>query len=116
MHPYTVKNYLWAVTIALFIVMALLSGCSYAPKQSRLVRDQYCYTSQTITTQDKQTVSSETVVKCSDDPVEQYVPAKLGVAKDCMATYIRTPFGKEEVYACKKFDGTYRVVDSRTFR
>ena len=28
MHPYTVKNYMWAVIVAMFIVTSCLSGCS----------------------------------------------------------------------------------------
>lgn len=28
MNPYTVKNYMWAVIIFMFIVIMLLSGCS----------------------------------------------------------------------------------------
>ena len=28
MHPYTVKNYMWAAIIFIFVLIMLLSGCS----------------------------------------------------------------------------------------
>ena len=28
MNPYTVKNYMWAVIVVLFVAIACLSGCS----------------------------------------------------------------------------------------
>ena len=102
---------------ALIIVgLVLVTGCSSAPKTSKLVADQYCYTSQTIETKDNKTVSSQTRLQCSDDPVEKYVPAKLGLAKDCSVTYIQMPHGVERVSACKKFGGHYDIVESRTIR
>lgn len=119
MNAYRVKEVLWLFIILMFVVIAL-TGCSSAPKQSRLVSDQYCHTSQTIKSQNKEVVSSETVVQCSDDPVAQYVPAKLGIAADCQQAYIPINVGgrvrQEKVYACQKFDGTYSIVDSRTMR
>lgn len=119
MHPYTVKNWLWVVILLLFIVMAL-AGCSSAPKQSRLINNQYCHTSQTIETTDKQVVSSKTLVKCTDDPIERYAPARLGLAKDCIETYL--PVNRdgrliqEKVYACRKLNGVYDVVDASQLR
>jgi hypothetical protein len=97
-----------------------MTGCSSAPKQSKLVNNQYCYTSQTIQSKDKETVTSTTTVKCSDDPVEQYVPAKMGIAKECGEVYVPMNLGgrlvREKVIACKKHDGHYSVIDSATLR
>jgi hypothetical protein len=98
----------------LLISVLVLAGCSSAPKTSKLFADQYCYTSQTIETKDGQSVSSRTRVDCSDDPAEKYVPARLGLAKDCTVVYIRMPHGMERVSACKKFGGHYDIVESRT--
>lgn len=81
MHPYTVKNWLWAVIISMYIVIALLSGCASSP-QTKPVK-QYCYTSQEIRTKNGSNVSSETLVKCNDDPVEQVVIKKAGLAQNC---------------------------------
>lgn len=97
-----------------------LVGCSSAPKQSKLVNNQYCHTSQTIESQDKQVVSSNTVVKCTDDPIERYAPAKLGLAKDCIETYLPVNRGgqliQEKIYACRKLNGVYDVVDASQLR
>lgn len=82
MHPYTVKNYLWAVIIAMLIVIALLSGCSSTPKV-QAKKPQYCYTDQKIKTTNGDTVSSETTVECSDDPAKHVVSARVGVANQC---------------------------------
>lgn len=110
------RSYLLPV-VALAI---LVTGCSSAPKQSRLVSNQYCHTSQTIETEDKTTVSSRTQVKCSDDPLDRYVPARMGLAKDCYEFVV--PINRngrlvqERGYACQKLDGTYDVVDAAYLR
>jgi hypothetical protein len=97
----------------LVVVAASLVGCS-SPKKSKLISDQYCHTSQTIE-KDDDTVSSKTVVKCSDDPIEQYVPAKMGLAKDCYAAQI--PMSRngrvihEKIIVCQKLNGSYDVVE-----
>lgn len=98
--------------------MALLAGCSSTP--TKLVSNQYCHTSQTIQTRDNERVRSETLVKCSDDPVEQYAPARAGLAKDCYEKLIDVNIGgrlvKEKINVCKKLNGNYTVVDSFTMR
>jgi hypothetical protein len=96
--------------------LVILAGCSSPPKQSKLVLDQYCYTKQSIETRNGTSISSKTRVECSDDPTDKYIPSKLGYGKECIVSYINMPYGKEKVYACKKYDGTYDVVDSRTIR
>lgn len=105
--------------ITVLTVAVVISGCSSSPKSSKLVSDQYCHTSQTIEREDD-TVSSKTVVKCTDDPVERYVPARLGIAKDCHPSHIPINInGKliyEKVYACQKYDGRYDVIESRRMR
>lgn len=102
------------------VLFGLVSGCSSAPKTSSLFTDQYCHTSQTIKSNDGERVSSSTVVKCSDDPTEKYIPLKLGISKDCEVSYINLNINgrlvKERIYACKKFDGTYDVIGSGTIR
>lgn len=107
-------------TLLLACILAL-TGCSSAPKQTRLVSaDQYCHVNQTITAQDGSKVSSITVVKCSDDPAEKYVPARLGLAKNCVATHIPVNRNgravQEKIYACQKYDGTYSIIDSASVR
>jgi uncharacterized protein YceK len=120
MHPYRVKEYLWLLIVVMFILMTLLSGCSSVPQSTKIGSNQYCYTSQTVQTVNKESVTSTTTVKCSDDPVEQYVPAKMGIAKDCAETTIPMNIGgrlvREKMYVCQKHNGVYTVVDSLTMR
>jgi hypothetical protein len=82
-HPYTVKNYLWLVIITMFVVLALLSGCSSTPPKKTA---QFCNTSQTVEVQNGKQVDSKTVVKCSDDFLDRHVPARAGVDRNCQET------------------------------
>lgn len=112
MHPYTVKNWMWAVIIFIFIVIAL-AGCSSAPKQTS--SRQYCYTSQEIRNKNGNTVSSETLVKCNDDPVEQIVMKKAGMAQNCgeVLDYVELPSGKiiqNRNLVCQKFNGRWELI------
>jgi uncharacterized protein YceK len=111
---------MWLLIIAMFIAIGLLSGCSSVPQSTKIGSNQYCYTSQTVQTVNKESVTRTTTVKCSDDPVEQYVPAKMGIAKECTSSYITMPLGgqlvKEKLDVCKKHNGTYTVINSNTFR
>ena len=101
------------LVLGLSIVAGSLWGCSSAPPK---FAKQYCYTSQEIRTKNKETVSSETLVKCNDDPIEQIGMKKIGVAKQCFENPYRhrLPSGRivEGVsYACQKYDGTWEVLD-----
>lgn len=98
----------------------ILGGCASKPRTSRLASDQYCFTNQTIDVADGTKVSSQTQIKCTDDPIEKYVPVRMGIAKDCSRHYISMNLNgrlvKEEIIACQKFDGVLDVIDSRTVR
>lgn len=106
--------------IALIVCVVLLVGCSSAPKKSRLVSDQYCHTSQIIETQDKQNVSSRTVVKCSDDPVDKYIPVRMGLAANCQTIYTDINLGgrlvRERHEVCQKNSGEHVIIQSRSIR
>lgn len=97
----------------LFVVAILLTGCS-STQPVKTTQRQYCYTSQEIVTKDKEQVSSKTMVKCNDDPVEQMVIRKAGIANNCGQFKNRMTVGgkyREEVgIACQKFDGTWEVM------
>lgn len=96
------------------VLALLLSGCSFSGV-SKLVPDQFCHTNQVIETQDRQNVSSRSTIKCSDDPIEKYVPARMGIAKDCYEQHI--PMNKngnlihEKIYVCKKLSGGFDVIE-----
>ncbi len=59
-------------------------------------------------------MSSQTTVKCSDDPIEHVVIKKAGVAKDCFENRTRINIRGREIIersiACQKFDGTWEVL------
>jgi hypothetical protein len=98
----------------LLIVAAtvVLAGC--ASTQTKVAHNQYCYTYQTIETENKESVNSKTTVKCSDDPIEKFIPARTGVGKNCGEfTYWMTLAGRpvqRRGFACQKYDGTYEIV------
>jgi len=102
---------------AIILGLAVLSlvGCSSAPPKQH---KQYCHTSQEIRKQGKDTVSSETVVRCNDDPIEQIGIKKMGVAKQCFESPYRHQLPSGRIiegrgYACQKYDGTWEVIDGR---
>jgi hypothetical protein len=94
MDSYRVKNMLWLVIISLFIVVALLSGCSSTPQQ--VSEKQFCYTNKEIRVKNGSNVSSETLVKCSDDPIERIVIKRAGMAENCgwTSNWITLPSGR----------------------
>lgn len=81
MHPYRVKEYMWVVIAVMFIVIAL-AGCSSTPKV-QAQKPQYCYTSQTIKTQNGEKVNSETTVECTDDQFKRLTAVRMGMADHC---------------------------------
>jgi hypothetical protein len=95
-------------------LMLALVGCA-GPQPPRLVPDQYCFTSKSIETDSESTVSSKTTVKCSDDPIEHYAPARMGLSKDCFISHIPVSRGghlvQEKVYVCRKINGRFDVVE-----
>jgi hypothetical protein len=91
--PYTVKNYLWLAIIAMFVIIALLSGCSSAPVKTA----QFCNTSKTVEVVNGSNVSSKTTVRCSDDFIERHVPARIGVDQNCRP--VVTQYGRN--YVCE---------------
>ena len=112
MHPYRVKNYLWVLILAMLLLIAVLSGCSSAPKA--VTQRQYCHTKQEIRKNGENVVSSEKLVQCNDDPVEQMTIKKMGIAQNCGEyKYFMTLNGRPQErrgYACQKFDGTWEII------
>ncbi len=105
MHPYTVKNLLWAVIILLCLIITL-TGCSSAPKVTA-EKPQYCHTYQTLNSKNGDTVNSETTVKCTDDQIERVTSKRLGMADNCgyFTSYMKVG-GRDVPYrAISCFDG-----------
>ncbi len=111
MNAYTVKNYMWAVIIAIMAALALLTGCSSAPVKTSQ-QQPYCYTNKEVRVKNGTNVSSETLVKCSDDPVERIVIKRAGMAENCgwTSNWITLPNGRqvnEKYIACITTDGRW---------
>jgi hypothetical protein len=108
---------MWTVIGLVFLLIAV-TGCSTtAPTGSAR---QYCYTSQEIRTKNKEQVSSDTLVKCSDDHVDRITIKKAGVAKNCGDyTYYVTLNGRsveQRGLACEKFNGTWEIIPNAGYR
>ena len=99
-------KYIWLVPVALLV------GCSSAPKA--VTQRQYCHTSQEIRKNGDDVVSSDTLVKCNDDPIERMTVKKLGISQNCGEYKYLMPLGgvlqERRGYACQKFDGTWEIV------
>ena len=114
MNRYRAKEYLWLLIVVLFICI-LLSGCSSAPVV-KAQKPQYCYTSQTIKTQDKSVVNSQTTVECTDDQIKRLAEVRLGMAANCgeFTYYMRQ--GSYDVerkgISCQKPDGSWEIVNT----
>lgn len=59
-----------ALVLGSAVLLTACAGKSLSPHDVAYNERQYCYTSQEIVTQDGETVSSKTLVKCSDSPEE----------------------------------------------
>jgi len=101
-------------TLALACV-TVLAGCSSGPKV-QAQKPQYCYTSQTITTQNKETVDSKTVLECTDDDVKRITTARLGMSHNCGEFTYWMQIGGRDVQrkgvSCQKLDGSWEIVNT----
>ena len=92
-----------------------LVGCSSSPKIAA-TKPQYCYTSQTITTQNKETVDSKTVLDCTDDDVKRITTARLGMSTNCGEFTYWMQIGGRDVQrkgiSCQKMDGGWEIVNT----
>jgi outer membrane murein-binding lipoprotein Lpp len=100
--------------IAIVLAGLLLVGCSSAPKVSAK-KPQYCYTSQTIETQNGERVNSKTRVECTDDQIKRLTASRAGFSPYCGEfTYWMRIGGKDvqrKGISCQKPDGSWEVID-----
>lgn len=111
---YRAKEIMWAFILLTFLCLSL-TGCSSTPKQT--TARPYCNTSQEIRTKNGTNVSSETVVKCNDDPIEQIVIKKAGMAQNCgwVSNPITLPGGRtvnEAYISCLASNGRWVRIDA----
>ena len=101
-------------TLLLASVMAL-TGCSSAPKV-QAQKPQYCYTSQTIQTQNGERVDSRTTVECTDDQIKRLFEVKSGMAPKCGEFLYWMNLGGRDVQrkgvSCQKMDGGWEIVNT----
>jgi hypothetical protein len=101
-------------TLALACLLAL-TGCGSATKV-QAQKPQYCYTSQTIKTQNGERVNSETTLDCTDDDVKRITTARLGMAANCGEFTYWMQIGGRDVQrkgiSCQKLDGGWEIVNT----
>jgi hypothetical protein len=115
MHPYRVKEYMWVLIVALFILISFLSGCSSTPRVEAR-KPQYCHTSQAILTKNGEKVESATLVECTDDQVKRLTASRMGLASNCGEFTYWMQVGGNNVQrkgiSCQKLDGTWEVINT----
>lgn len=94
-------------------VAILAAGCSSSPKIAAQ-KPQYCYTSQTIVTQDGERVTSKTEVECTDDQFKRLTSVKMGLANNCGIAYRTLNVGGKlveyEIPSCQVLDRNGNVI------
>ena len=101
------------------LVLAILAlsvvGCSSSPKVSAN-KPQYCYTNQTIVTENGDRVNSRTTVECSDDQVKRLTVARVGIGSNCGYFNGWMKKGGTDVQyralSCQLPDGSWEIVDT----
>ena len=95
--------------------LALLVGCGSAPK-TQAQKPQYCYTNQTIVTENGERVNSRTTVECSDDQVKRLTVARVGIGSNCGYFNGWMKKGGTDVQylalSCQLPDGSWEIVDT----
>ncbi len=113
MDGYKTKNYLWAVIIAVSVIVSL-TGCSSTKAVAQ--KPQYCHTSQTIVNKDGETVNSTTTVECTDDQIKRLFEVRSGLAPNCGVYSYWIQVGgnnvKRKGVSCQKPDGTWEVINT----
>ena len=101
--------------LALTILAVSLVGCSSSPKVSAN-KPQYCYTNQTIVTENGERVNSRTTVECSDDQVKRLTVARVGIGSNCGYFNGWMKKGGTDVQyralSCQLPDGSWEIVDT----
>lgn len=107
-----------AVAIAIvptLLLACVMAGCSSTPQVVER-KPQYCYTSQTIVTKNKETVNSETRVECTDDQIKRVTANRLGMAPNCGEFTYWMQIGGRDVQrkgiSCQKTDGNWEVINA----
>lgn len=95
------------------VLITALTGCSSAPKVSAN-KPQYCYTSQTIVTENGERVNSRTQVECTDDQFKRLTSVRMGLSDHCGIAYRTLNVGGKlveyEIPSCQVLDRSGNVI------
>jgi hypothetical protein len=102
-------------SLAVLVLAVAVSACGSNPVKTA---KPYCYTYQNVDVKDGKTVSSDTRLVCSDDPVQHIPLHRMGISPKCFENPYkhRLPNGRiiqGMNYACQKPDGSWEVIDGR---
>jgi hypothetical protein len=101
--------------MAIIAVSLLAAGCSSTPKVVA-EKPQYCYTYQTIETENREQVNSKVRVECTDDQIERLTSKRLGLASNCGEFSYYMQIGGRNVQrkgiSCQKPDGSWEIVNT----
>jgi hypothetical protein len=108
---YRLKNYLWLLIVTLYIIL-FFTACSST--QVKAEKPQYCYTSQTIQTQNGERVESKTVVECTDDQFKRLTSVRMGMSDHCGISNRTVQSGDKlvnvQIKSCQILDHNGNVV------
>ena len=105
------------IRLGLLAGAVVLAGCSTTQTTPTIIGEapQYCYTSQTIVTDNGEQVQSQTRVDCTDDPVEKVVSKRLGMSPNCgQYTYWMNIGGnnvQRKGISCQRPDGSWEILN-----
>lgn len=107
------------ITKGVLIIGAVsaLAACSSTPQTPVMAqfKPQYCYQTTTINTQNGNTVNSQGVTQCSDNPENKHFLAYSDIAKNCREFFydmwLNNNVEKQRGFICQKFDGTWEIVN-----
>lgn len=89
-----------------------LAGCSTT---EYTYNAPYCYTDEQIVLDGEETVSSQTVIECSDRPGEKAEIARAGIDKACEEYWFTEIRNNKRVpvrgVRCERLDGSWEVLD-----
>lgn len=101
--------------IAVILAVLLAAGCSSNPKVVA-EKPQYCYTYQTIVTDNGEKVNSRTQIDCTDDQIKRLAEPRLGLSPYCGEFTYWTKIGGRDVQrkgiSCQKPDGSWEIVNT----
>lgn len=92
-------------SILILIGVLGLTACS-STKQVQLDKPEYCYTSSEYTLQNKQTVSSQVKVECTDHPGKRILKQQIGVSNACREYWYTVGNSERKGLVCQKPGGT----------